>query len=423
VVHEAPGGQAASRLKRRAVAFVLRTHGWLLRFATRPLAGRGLLDLPKIERSRPLRFLVIRLDELGDLLLTTQLLLGIADRYPGCSIEIVVHCGLESVFRDSPVVTSVSTLAVSASKLLKPVLLPLRILAWRWRRRGMPCPDVAMNARGGPDSAYAGFLAFVSGAQTRLAITEHATPRKSVLNAGFDRFYTATVGSRRLVHEADASASLLGLLPESRRRLDRAPADLSAASGAAVALSSSAPRIALCVSGGHSRLKRWPVERFAQLAARLSEQLSATIVVVGNRDDAALAAQLQWPAGTADLAGKTSLDELKAILKSVDAYVGADVGPTHLAATVGVPTVALFGSSVPALFAPRGSNVTVLWRALECNPMSVGTTHDATEWSPDYFGPERCIECIYGTPRCMEELSVEQVFDALARALLRAPDV
>jgi ADP-heptose:LPS heptosyltransferase len=115
-------------------------------------------------------------------------------------------------------------------------------------------------------------------------------------------------------------------------------------------------RFALLVPGASPGRpgKRWPVERFAALAAGLS----VPVAVVGGRAEAALAAAIP---GGIDLTGRTSFAALGALARRAEFAVGNDTGPTHLIAAAGCPTLALFGAeSDPALCAPRGRAVAVL---------------------------------------------------------------
>jgi ADP-heptose:LPS heptosyltransferase len=105
-------------------------------------------------------------------------------------------------------------------------------------------------------------------------------------------------------------------------------------------------------------LKRWPAERFAELAAGAG----LPVAVVGGRAEAGIAAQILAAApGALDLTGRTSFAELAALGRRADWAVGNDTGPTHLLAVAGCPTLALFGAdSDPALCAPRGPAAAVL---------------------------------------------------------------
>lgn len=105
--------------------------------------------------------------------------------------------------------------------------------------------------------------------------------------------------------------------------------------------------------------KRWPVERFAELAASLDTRAA----ILGGKAEAPLAAAIRAAApASLDLTGQTSFAEIGALARRAAFCIGNDTGPTHLAAVCGCPTIALFGGdSDPALCAPRG-RVTVLRR-------------------------------------------------------------
>jgi len=104
--------------------------------------------------------------------------------------------------------------------------------------------------------------------------------------------------------------------------------------------------------------KRWPAERYGELAAGLD----LPAVVVGGPAEAPLAAAIAARApGTIDLTGRTSYAALGAVARRAAYAVGNDTGPTHLIAAAGCPTLVLFGSeSDPALCAARGPAVAVL---------------------------------------------------------------
>ncbi|MDB5379123.1 MAG: ADP-heptose:LPS heptosyltransferase [Rubritepida sp.] len=106
--------------------------------------------------------------------------------------------------------------------------------------------------------------------------------------------------------------------------------------------------------------KRWPAGRFGALAGRLD----MPSVVCGIASEAPLAEEIRRLAPqTIDLTGRTDLRQLAAVARRASLAIGNDSGPTHLAAAIGCPTVALFGSeSDPALCAPRGPTVTILRR-------------------------------------------------------------
>ncbi|MFC3124098.1 glycosyltransferase family 9 protein [Pseudoroseomonas globiformis] len=120
------------------------------------------------------------------------------------------------------------------------------------------------------------------------------------------------------------------------------------------------PRFGLLIPGAspHRPGKRWPVERFAALAAGLDRP----VAVLGGPGERTLADTIRQAAPDAlDLTGRTSLAQIGALGRRAAFAVGNDTGPTHLVAAAGCPSVVLFGDdSDPALAAPHGPAVSVL---------------------------------------------------------------
>ncbi len=103
--------------------------------------------------------------------------------------------------------------------------------------------------------------------------------------------------------------------------------------------------------------KRWPIERFAELARRIPEALGLAVVVAFGPDERALAEGIVRGTGAMLALETRSLLDLAELLSRASLFVGADSGPLHLASAVACPSVALFGPKDPAIYAP-------------CNPRS-----------------------------------------------------
>ncbi|HVL35754.1 MAG TPA: lipopolysaccharide heptosyltransferase II [Burkholderiales bacterium] len=137
---------------------------------------------------------------------------------------------------------------------------------------------------------------------------------------------------------------------------------------------------ALCPGAEYGPAKRWPF--FAALAGALD----IAVAVLGSANDAEAAHGI---AG-ANLVGRTSLDEAIDLLAGAAFVVSNDSGLMHVAAALGRPQVALFGSSSPRHTPPMSAAARVLWLGVECSP---------------------CFQrrCPLGHFRCMRELTVEMV--------------
>jgi heptosyltransferase-2 len=140
----------------------------------------------------------------------------------------------------------------------------------------------------------------------------------------------------------------------------------------------------LCPGAEYGPAKRWPY--FAELAPRLPLRA----VLLGSANDADAAAGV--PAR--NLVGQTTLDEAIDLIAGAALVVSNDSGLMHVAAALGRPLVALFGSSSPQRTPPASPGARVLWLKLECSPCFAR-------------------ECPLRHFRCLREISVEQVLAAL----------
>jgi lipopolysaccharide heptosyltransferase I len=99
--------------------------------------------------------------------------------------------------------------------------------------------------------------------------------------------------------------------------------------------------------------KNWPAEHFARAGEMLLERFGGTVFIVGARSAAADAAEIERRIGGAvNLAGRTSLAELIALIARVDLIVVPDTGALHIADALGTPLVAVFGPTDPAKTGP-----------------------------------------------------------------------
>ncbi len=154
--------------------------------------------------------------------------------------------------------------------------------------------------------------------------------------------------------------------------------------------------IGICPGAEFGPAKRWSAERFREVIARVNPLAPCRWIVFGTAADSPVAAVIAdgFP-NVSDLTGKTSLDGLMDALCGVSALLTNDTGTMHLADFLGVPTVAIFGSTEPALTGPRGPASTTLRHQVECGPCFLR-------------------ECPLDS-RCMREIPTDEVVSALMR--------
>jgi heptosyltransferase-2 len=156
-----------------------------------------------------------------------------------------------------------------------------------------------------------------------------------------------------------------------------------------------APAVALCPGAEYGPAKRWPARYFADLARQLKAR-GCSVWIVGSGKEATLGAEIAELSGDAgiNLCGKTSLDEAIDVLASARLAVSNDSGLMHVAAALGTPLVALYGSSSPGFTPPLADNAKILKLDLPCSP---------------------CFkrQCPLGHFNCMMQLTPDRVLDAI----------
>ena len=152
----------------------------------------------------------------------------------------------------------------------------------------------------------------------------------------------------------------------------------------------------LCPGAEYGVTKRWPSEHFASLAQQLIiKEPNAHIILLGGQGDHALGENIKTQAHHAqhihNWCGATSLDEAIALIGMSKALVSNDSGLMHIGAALGVPQVAIFGSSDPHHTPPLSNKAQVIWLNLPCSPC-----HKR--------------ECPLGHLKCLKDISPENVF-------------
>jgi len=151
--------------------------------------------------------------------------------------------------------------------------------------------------------------------------------------------------------------------------------------------------------GASNPVKQWSAAQFSALADMLAEKISAKFIIIGGKEDLALAESIAGAAKKAKpmvLAGQTTLLELGAILRKCDLLISGDTGPLHLATAVGTRVLGLFGSVDPARTGPVGIGHRVIQaKSVPCVPCRSNT----------------CSNGIYLD--CMKSISVKDVTDTV----------
>ncbi|MFH1081400.1 MAG: lipopolysaccharide heptosyltransferase II [Pseudomonadota bacterium] len=159
------------------------------------------------------------------------------------------------------------------------------------------------------------------------------------------------------------------------------------------------------------RYKEWSTEKYIQLIQRILSAYHVFVLITGSQDESERAKDLVSSCqGTGhegggrhvfNMAGKTSLGELVAVIRSCRLFIGSDSAGVHIAAAVNTPTVVIFGPSSPASWAPGGDGHAVVQKNLSCVPCRRKGCDDS------------------GVSRCLEELDIEEVWAVVQTQMMR----
>ncbi|MGH7127441.1 MAG: glycosyltransferase family 9 protein, partial [Planctomycetaceae bacterium] len=195
-----------------------------------------------------------------------------------------------------------------------------------------------------------------------------------------------------------------------RRRETHVPISAAARAWAAEALCDLRPPFIAVHAGARWRTKRWPVEKFAVIAAKAARRFGGTTLIVGTADERPLAAQLRFllrkfvpAAPVRDLTGRTTLPQLAAVLDAADVLISNDSGPMHLAAGLDTPVVGVFTCTSPLRSGPPPHGHELLTTNLSCAACYRRRCR--------YRGKKHMA--------CLEEISTDRVWEAVVRLMER----
>lgn len=363
------------------------------------------------------RLLIVTLADLGDALLTTPALRALRQSLPDAHLTILTTPTGALALRDQPLHDEIITFQKqrfnTRGSLLRPANLRYAVGLWRALRRGSYDGCIILrHLTTWPGAIKHAAIAWASGADRCYGLDNG---RGWFLT---DRVFDGGFGAR---HEAEYWLDVVALL--GAQTGDRRPSY-----GDSPAAAPHDPQmIALHPgSGSFAPARRWPYTRWAALADALIED-GFGIALVGGPEEGELRGHMLHAMRHADrvldVGGRTTLPELGALLRRCALFVGNDSGVTHLAASVGTPTVAIFGPTDPRAWGPYGGEE---WRGDRewANGVAVlrSGTHRALRASI------ACSPCIYrdhrlGTPNgcpdrtCLGRIAVDQPLQLIRQRL------
>lgn len=369
---------------------------------------RRQIDLSQIKR-----VLVVRLDEIGDVVMTTPFLRELRRNLPDAWITLVVKPGIYNMVELCPYVNEVLTYDWEVNGRLGALRCHGRALQLAWRHLWKQRFDLAILPRWDTDYYYGTFVTYFSSAPWRVGYSENVTAGKRRLNYGFDCLLTHVVDDSTPKHEVEHNLDIIRLIGgevhDSRLELWLSPEDEVFAREFLrdYGVISSDLLIGLAPGAGAPK-REWPISSFAELGLWLQKRYNVKLLLVGGPREEMLGEELQQrlSCSVINTIGQTTLRQTVALLKRCKLYIGNDAGPMHMAAAVGVPVVEL--SCHPENGTPLSPNSPLRFR-----PWGVEHTVLQPE-APLYPCSE---ECISDRPHCILGITAEQLKEAIVQQL------
>ena len=291
----------------------------------------------------------------GDAVLAIPALKAVRERFPRAEITLLVRPWVAGLFSSAPYVDRVWS--VKRPTTLKNWVRITRDI--RGRRF-----DLALLL---PNSFESALMMFMGRVRQRIgyatdgrrwmltdAVTKASEPRHQI------HYYLEL--AKALSAATDRPSIAIEATPLERDSARR----LLAAEGIPV----SAPFLVLNPGAAYGSAKRWHQERFAKVADNLAAEMGLHVALIGSEVEGAVANRIceSMTRRTAVLNGKTSLETLIGVLAESTLMITNDSGPMHMAAALGIPTVAIFGPTDETTTGPYGPLTRVVKHAVECSP-------------------------------------------------------
>jgi heptosyltransferase II len=366
---------------------------WPLAKGSKNHETRRREENPSLKKGKAFNILIRVPNWLGDSMMSTAAVSAVKKMFPKSKITILAKTVFRDFWESFPGVDQVIVLEAGLGGFWRNVS---KLKAGSF--------DVAVIL---PTSFSAAFLPFVAEIPKRIGwggegrdlfltrVVPHSNPRQkhlvleylNLVRQGLDG---SLGGMKRVKLECE-------ITPEAERGLRTVWADTG--------VPEKRGYIALAPGATYGAAKRWPLPYWQELISQLLKERSESFLILGGLEEEAYLKPLLEGRTSAEasrlhlLAGRTTPSILAAMLSRCKLLVTNDTGPMHVAAAVGTPTVALFGSTSPTWTRPFGTGHEVIYKHLECSPCFQKT-------------------CPIGY-KCLHAISVDEVYREVQKKLAK----
>jgi len=315
-----------------------------------------ILRVKRFNKGKIKRILVIRIDEIGDVILTTPVFKALKKGFPDCEADVLIKKGTKELLEHNP---NVDNLIICEKDWLRNKLniAYFLSLAKKLRKRY----DLVIELHTSPVNILFAFL--IGGYKIGYAFrglgfllnkTRFSAKKKHIIDRNLDLLKSVSINYKN--KELDVFYS--------KKEDDYVNSLLKKHNLIGKKL--------ICVNPGTLRTnKLWQNPKWALLSDRLIEEFNACILFTGSSNEKSLVNDIinsvRNKNKTINLAGETSLLQLAALTKKCKLLIGTDTGPLHIARAVETPLIGLYGSTNPYIWGYNEDKFRSIYKKLDCS--------------------------------------------------------
>ncbi|MFA4981713.1 MAG: glycosyltransferase family 9 protein [Candidatus Omnitrophota bacterium] len=374
--------------------------------------NRKKIDMPHLKR-----VLVVRLDGIGDVVLTTPFLRELRKNLPNARITLIVRPEALNLVKLCPYVDEILTHDWKEPGIFAYLMWHISALKFSifhlWKRRF----DLSILPRWDVDNRNSSFIIYFSGARLRVGYSENVRPEKIELNKRYDILFTHVISDKTLKHEVEHNLDVITFIGG---KIERDNLELWLKEDDSTFAQSLLRRFnidAKCFFVGigpaaQENLRMWPKERYLDMLDWFLKETASKIVLLGNKNERLIGDYIEnnikkeFSDRIINIMGETTLRQTAGLLKYCRFYLGNDTGVMHIAAAMKIPVIEIsswsdsgnkFSAKSPFRFAP--------WKT-RC--VIVNPRHPL---SPCVY------DCVSSESHCIAQVTIEDVKNAIKKII------
>jgi heptosyltransferase II len=328
------------------------------------------------------KILIIQTAFLGDLILSTGFFRGIKEKYPNSHITVLINKGTESILDGNPFLNEV--IPIDKKKTFKNPYLFVKFLISLQKYTFTLCFSPHFSHR-------SSIISYFSGAKIRIGYVE----------SGFSFLHTKRY--HRPIKGPHEVQKLFFLLEDSNILKPEIHIKDDKVSEIDEIIKNLPSYIAIAPSSLWET-KRMPISKFSELIQLILKNTNYLPVIIGSKNDKDLAQSLldEFGSKILDLTGKTNLIELSYVISKSKCVISNDSSPIHIASAFNIPTLAIFGATIPDFgYTPLSDKAYISEIHLDCRPCGI---HGGRICPKKHF-------------KCMIEQDIGLIFDNILKLI------